>query len=35
MARDNRLATIERKLEVHTYLLWVLTIIFLMLLLTV
>jgi hypothetical protein len=25
MARDNRLAAIERKLEAHTYLLWVLT----------
>ena len=25
MARHNRLSAIERKLEVHTYLLWVLT----------
>jgi hypothetical protein len=32
MTRDHRLAAIERKLEVHTYLLWVLTIIALMIL---
>ena len=35
MAADNRLAAIERKLEVHTYLLWGLTIIGLMILSTV
>jgi hypothetical protein len=35
MARDNRLATIERKLRLHTYILWGLTMLGVMLLLTV
>jgi hypothetical protein len=35
MARDNRLAAIERTLDGHTYLLWVLTMMSLMLLWTV
>jgi hypothetical protein len=35
MALDHRLAAIERKLQVHTYLLWVLTMMRLIILWTV
>jgi hypothetical protein len=35
MARDTRLAAIERKLQVHTYMLWVLTMMSLLILLAV